>query len=62
MIREDIIKFEGKNVFLKIKSSGYHYTCKIIKVNESSVEIVDKYFLKKVFDINDISSIEEVIK
>jgi len=60
MIREDIQKFEGKTVFLKIKSTGYHYIAKIIKINESSVEILDKYNLYKVFDINEILSIEEV--
>jgi len=60
MRREDILQYENKIVFLKLKSSGYHYTCKILKINKSTIDVIDKYNLKKTFSIDDISMIEEI--
>ena len=59
MRSSEILKYEGKNVFLKLKN-GYHYTATIVKINDDSIEIIDKYHIEKIIDIGHIAEIEEL--
>lgn len=61
MKREEIINYEGKDVFLKLKN-GYFYTCKIIKINSESIEILDKLNLNSIIDIDSIDIISDIKK
>ena len=61
MRKEELLKYEGKRVFLELKGRLF-YTCVIIKVNEDSVDIFDKFNLTSTHNIDKIESISEIKK
>ena len=58
MRKEDIKKYLGKIIFVRLNNNNF-YTCKIININEESIDIIDKYKLNSTINISDIISITD---
>ena len=61
MKRDEIQQYENKLVFIKLKNN-FFYTAKILKINNESINILDKYHLNSTINIDDIVSISELKK
>ena len=60
MDENDILKYLKKKVYFVVKSNSYNFTGTIISISKGSFILIDKFNKELVFDISDISYMNEV--